>query len=280
MYVVIVETVAEPRLEREAGISGHQRHGPRIMLREILDDDAALRNDTIARAVLEHRELADRPDPQERRALSRASEVDDVRRKWRVVLVEGDEHLPATRRQPIVVQRERRTRHEGARLGRRPPAYNWTWTQHRMAASRRDYVFIMEGSNARADHCSLRWTARNTDADPRVSRRCRTAGDVDRPGGWGRRPAPQSDSHPRQRGGVCPLGAHPDADPRAQWRLGTMAAHPRHRAPRRSTRARAGLEPKHRHERRPIRRQRAHLERHHGRSHRERSLNHRERLQT
>ena len=62
---------------------------------------------------LQHRKLADRPQFQQRGALGLIAEIDEVRRERRVVLVQGDQRLPAERRQRVKMQRQR---HGNSRL--------------------------------------------------------------------------------------------------------------------------------------------------------------------
>jgi len=49
--------------------------------------------------VAQYRKLADRPQLQQHRALGLVAEIDRVRHERRIVLVQGDQHLPAERRQ-------------------------------------------------------------------------------------------------------------------------------------------------------------------------------------
>jgi hypothetical protein len=55
---------------------------------------------------VQHRELADRPETQERGPGLCLAEIDKVRREWRSVLVQGDEHLLAERRKGMEIQSE------------------------------------------------------------------------------------------------------------------------------------------------------------------------------
>jgi len=49
--------------------------------------------------VPQHRKLADRPQLQQARAFGFVAEIDHDRGERRVVLIQGDQHLPAERRQ-------------------------------------------------------------------------------------------------------------------------------------------------------------------------------------
>jgi hypothetical protein len=72
----------------------------------MLDDDARFRDGQAAALVAQHRELADRPDFQERRARGLVAEVDDARLERGVVLVERNQDLLAEARQRVEVERK------------------------------------------------------------------------------------------------------------------------------------------------------------------------------
>src|ERR1043165_7871807 len=77
------------------------------MLVEILDDDARLGHDAVARRILQHGELADRPERAQRGALGLVLPVHELARERRAVLVQRDQHLVAERGQRMEVQCER-----------------------------------------------------------------------------------------------------------------------------------------------------------------------------
>src|SRR5262249_59885645 len=79
----------------------------RVVLREVLDDDARLGNGPIAGIVAQHGDLAGGPQLPELRAGCLVTEIDDVRLEGRVVLVQRDEHLLTEGREGMKIEPER-----------------------------------------------------------------------------------------------------------------------------------------------------------------------------
>ncbi len=77
------------------------------MVRQVLDDDARLRNGHIPCLVMQNRKLADRPDPLEFGARPLAAEVHNVRLERRIILIKSDQDLPAERRQGMKIELQR-----------------------------------------------------------------------------------------------------------------------------------------------------------------------------
>jgi hypothetical protein len=74
---------------------------------EVLDDDAGLRHDPIAGAIVQHRDLSHRPARRDLGGGSRIGEIDDVLLERGAVLVKRHEHLVTERSQRMGVQRKR-----------------------------------------------------------------------------------------------------------------------------------------------------------------------------
>jgi hypothetical protein len=79
----------------------------RVVLGQILDDDARLGDGSILRLVTQHGELADRPNLLELRAGGLVGQVDNMRLEGDVVFVESDEHLLAEGREGMEIEFER-----------------------------------------------------------------------------------------------------------------------------------------------------------------------------
>src|SRR5829696_360310 len=107
MHIEIVKAVAQPGLQCPGGIVRDEARGSTVMLVEILDDDARFRHGLVPRIVAQHRKLADPPQLHQRGALGQIAEIDLVRRERNVVLVQGDQRLPAIRGQRVEMQGER-----------------------------------------------------------------------------------------------------------------------------------------------------------------------------
>src|ERR1700723_692490 len=107
MDIEVVKTVAQPGLQGQLGVGGNESGLAWILLIEIFDDDAGLGDGAIRGVVAQHRKLADRPQLQQRGAFGLVGEIDRNRRERRLVLVEGDQRLPAERRQGMEVKLER-----------------------------------------------------------------------------------------------------------------------------------------------------------------------------
>ena len=58
----------------------------------------------LAFRIVQHRELADRPEFQQRRALFGIAEIDGIWRKGRAVFIQRDQDFPAEGGQGMVVQ--------------------------------------------------------------------------------------------------------------------------------------------------------------------------------
>src|SRR5262249_50124319 len=76
----------------------------RVMLRQVLDDDARLRHGAIPRLVAQDRDLGDRPDLLECRRGGSVEEIDDDRLERRAVLIERRERLLAKRGKRMEVE--------------------------------------------------------------------------------------------------------------------------------------------------------------------------------
>jgi hypothetical protein len=97
MHVEIIETVAQPRLPGSFRIVRDEPDTARIMLVEIVDDDARFRNGLVPRRIAKHWKLADSPEFLQRRAFGWIAEIDQIGRERNVVLVKRNQHLPAER---------------------------------------------------------------------------------------------------------------------------------------------------------------------------------------
>ena len=107
MDIEVVKTVAQPGLQGPLGVGGNESGVALILLIEIFDDDAGLRDGAIRGVVAQYRKLADRPQLQQRGAFGLVGEIDRNRRERRLVFVESDQRLPAERRQGMEVKLER-----------------------------------------------------------------------------------------------------------------------------------------------------------------------------
>src|SRR5581483_5116555 len=92
--------------QRKLGIAGNELGLAGIMLLQVLDDDARFRDGLPTRFVAQYWKLADRPELDERFALLRIAEIDQMRRERNIGLVKRDQRLVAVGRQRMEVERE------------------------------------------------------------------------------------------------------------------------------------------------------------------------------
>src|SRR5262249_6871158 len=83
------------------------RRAARVVLCEVLDDDARLGNGPLAAIVAQHGDLAGGPQLLQLRAGRLVTEIDDVPLEGRVVLVQRDEHLLTEGREGMKIEVER-----------------------------------------------------------------------------------------------------------------------------------------------------------------------------
>src|SRR3954468_1272624 len=107
MDIKIEKTITKAHLPRKIRIVRNKARSTRKPLVEILDDDAGLAHAAVARFIAQQRKLSDRPELAEGGALALILQIDQLRRERGVVLVQGNQHLVAERRERVEVERQR-----------------------------------------------------------------------------------------------------------------------------------------------------------------------------
>ena len=106
MDVSVVQAIAQPALERASGVLRDEAPTFRAGAIDVFEDDCGLGDREVASAVVEDRELADRPETHERGPRGRVRQIDQVLVEGYVELVEPDEGLPAERRERMIMERQ------------------------------------------------------------------------------------------------------------------------------------------------------------------------------
>jgi hypothetical protein len=115
-HVVVEEPVHHPDVEGGAGIVGNQPQRPGMMEAEMLDDDARLHDRPVL--VEQHGHALQRPEGRELRGRFLVAGREHAELERGAVLVEGDQHLLAVRRERVCVELHRHLRLRSAGLAR------------------------------------------------------------------------------------------------------------------------------------------------------------------